>query len=479
MPHVPQARRALLMTLALSGAALAPSAAESQSAERAAIDVVHYDATLDPDLQAGTVVGAVRIRIVAATGADELTLDRGALAIDSVRIGAVDQRFDVRERRVVVHLDPPLSAGATREIEVAYHGTPRSGLQFPPDRSQVYAIFTTSDWLPSVDGPHDRATLRLRVTLPAGLAAAGVGRSQPASPTAGAKRVHEWRLDHPAPTYTFGFAAGRFTEVAAGRLRFLGDGFSAAELRQVFAETGAMLRFFERRAGVPYPHATYTQALVARTAGQEMSGLSLMSEAYGRGVLADPTAITLGAHEAAHQWWGNLVTCEAWTHFWLNEGMATFMAAAFLEERFGRPVYDRAVERFRVEYARVRDAGGDRSLVFPDWNRPTADDRTLVYQKGALVLHELRTLLGDQAFWDGVRAYTRAHAGQSVTTPDFQKAMEASSKRDLAPFFAQWVYRRPPASPPQPALFGQSYLARVISAPAPRPAAGSCSSTAR
>ena len=444
MLHVPHATRALLVTLALTIGGHPRVTAQAQSSERAAVDVVHYDATLEPDLQAGTAVGTVKIRIAATTRAEQITLDRGALAIDSVRIGAVDQRLDLLERQVVVHLDPPLTSGATRELDITYHGTPRSGLQFPPDRSQVYAIFTTSDWLPSVDAPHDRATLRLRVTLPAGLTAAGVGSAQPVSTTADGRRMHEWRLDRPAPTYTFGFAAGRFTEVAAGRLRLLGDGFSVAELRHVFADTDAMLRFFERRAGVPYPHATYTQALVARTVGQEMSGLSLMSEAYGRAVLADPTAIALGAHEAAHQWWGNLLTCEAWTHFWLNEGMATFMAAAFLEERFGRPTYDRAVERFRAEYARVRDAGGDRPLVFPDWNRPTANDRTVVYQKGALVLHELRTLLGDQAFWDGIRAYTRAHAGQSVTTADFQKAMEASAKRDLTAFFAQWVYVRPP-----------------------------------
>ncbi len=445
MPHVLRATPALLVTLALIITGQAEAAAHSQSSDHATIDVVHYDATLDPDVQAGTVVGAVRIRIVATTRADELTLDRGALVIGSVRIGAVDQRFDLIERQVVVHLDSPLPPGATRELDVAYHGTPRSGLQFPTDRSQVYAIFTTSDWLPSVDASHDRATLRLRVTLPAELTVAGVGKAGPVSTTADGRRMHEWRLDQPAPSYTFGFAAGRFTEVTAGRLRFLGDGFSAAELRQVFSDTDAMLRFFERRAGVPYPHDTYTQALVARTVGQEMSGLSLMSEAYGRGVIADPTAITLGAHEAAHQWWGNLVTCEAWTHFWLNEGMATFMAAAFLEERFGRPAYDRAVERFRAEYARVRDVGGDRSLVFPDWNRPSANDRALVYQKGALVLHELRVLLGEQAFWNGIRAYTRAHLGQSVTTLGFQKAMEASSKRDLAPFFAQWVYLSPPA----------------------------------
>lgn len=438
-------RALIACALAIASGSLVPSGVGAQTRGRAAIDVVHYDASIDPDLQAGTIAGAVRIRIAATAPTDVLTLDRGAVTIDSVELGGKDKRFDLTDRRVAVQFDPALRAGDTREIEVTFHGTPRSGLQFPPGRSQAYTIFTTSDWMVSVDAPHDRATLRLRVVLPATLTAAGVGTAAPVTATADGRRVHEWRLDRAAPTYTLGFAAGPFTTVSDGRLRFLGDGFSADELRRVFATTDAMLRFFERRAGAPYPHNTYTQALVARTVGQEMSGLSLLSEEYGRAVLADPTAVALGAHEAAHQWWGNLLTCEDWTHFWLNEGMATFMAAAFLEEQFGRAAYDNAVARFRAEYARVRDAGGDRSLVFPDWTRPSANDRTLVYQKGALVLHELRGLLGDEVFWSGIRAYTRAHAGQSVTTADFQKAMEVATKRDLTAFFDQWVYLRPSA----------------------------------
>lgn len=423
--------------------AAAPGGRQDRVGASPSIDVVHYAAAIEPDLQAGTVAGTVAIQIEAMAAADRLMLDRGALAIDSVRIGGRDQRLELTDRRVVVHFDPPLPAGATRRLDVVFHGPSRSGLQFPPDRSQVYTIFTTSDWMVSVDAPHDRATLRLRVTLPAALTAAGVGAEARVSAPTNGRRVHEWRLDRPMPTYTFGFAAGPFTAAADGRQRYLGDGFSAAELRTVFAATGAMLRFFERRAGVPFPHDTYTQVLVARTVGQEMSGLSLLSEAYGRGVLANPKAIALGAHEAAHQWWGNLVTCAAWTHFWLNEGMATFMAAAFVEEQFGRAAYEAEVARFRSEYARVRDTGGDKPLVFPEWNRPSADDRTLVYQKGALVLHELRTLLGERAFWAGIRDYTRAHTGQSVTTADFQRAMERATRRDLDSFFAQWVYLRP------------------------------------
>src|SRR5262249_31150989 len=161
---------------------------------------------------------------------------------------------------------------------------------------------------------------------------------------------------------------------------------------------------------------TYTQVLVANTAGQEAAGFSMLSDAYGRAVLNDPPAISLIAHELAHQWWGNLVTCRDWTHFLLNEGFATFMAAAYDDRRFGSEAYRGDIEGIRVRYGEVRQTGGDRSLVFPDWNRPSASDRTIVYQKGAFVLHVLRELLGDEPFWAGIRRYTIAHAGRSVTT---------------------------------------------------------------
>jgi aminopeptidase N len=135
------------------------------------------------------------------------------------------------------------------------------------------------------------------------------------------------------PSHTFGFAASRFTDVMESRnghrLRYLGSDSSAAELRRIFADSAEMMRFFEDRAGVPYREATYTQALVANTAGQEMSGFSVMSEDYGRAVLGDPRTESLIAHELAHQWWGNSVTCAAWTHMWLNEGFATFHDRCF------------------------------------------------------------------------------------------------------------------------------------------------------
>ncbi len=136
-----------------------------------------------------------------------------------------------------------------------------------------------------------------------------------------------------------------------------------------------------------------------------------------------------------------MVTCHAWTEFWLNEGFATFMAAAYREQRFGRDAYLADVASMRERYEQVRARGNDRPLVFPNWDRPSADDRTLVYQKGAYILHELRELLGDAAFWAGIRLYTTAHAGKSVTTGDFRAAMEQASGMDLRAFFDRWIYK--------------------------------------
>jgi aminopeptidase N len=116
------------------------------------------------------------------------------------------------------------------------------------------------------------------------------------------------------------------------------------------------------------------------------------------------------------------------------------MAAAYDERRFGRQRYLEDIGAARQRYETLRDSGHDRSLVFPDWNRPTAEDRTLVYRKGAYVLHLLREELGELAFWDGIRSYTRTYFGKSVTTEDFRRVMEHTSGRNLTLFFSKWVY---------------------------------------
>ena len=406
-------------------------------------DVLHYEVALVPDIAHKRVTGEQTVRFRAERALRAVTLDSGALKVTAVLQGGRGLAFAQDEAKVHITLAEPLARGKPASVTIRYHGQPPYGLEFAPEREEVYTIFSTSQWMPSVDAPDERATLVLSVTLPAGLLAAGTGRALPVRTLPDGRIEHRWQLETPMPGYVYGFTAGRYQEATqqhgATGLRFLSRERSPEQLQRVFTATGAMLDFFAERAGLPY-RGDYQQALVARTIGQEMAGLSLMSERYGQQLLEGPAQTALMAHEAAHQWWGNRVTCAGWEHFWLNEGMANFMTAAYLQQAQGEAAYQAQVTIWRTRLDALRAKGADHALVYADWSAPTGDDRAVVYQKGAYVLHLLRGEMGEAAFWRGIRAYTQGNDGRSVVTADFQRAMETAAGRSLQPFFAQWVY---------------------------------------
>jgi aminopeptidase N len=435
---------ALVVAAIWAAAALSPAAQASSDVRP--FDVEHYGVTLEIDLERRAVHGVEHVRFVAAAGARvTLALDAGALEIDAVREAGLERAFAKRGAQLFVEL--PAADERDRSVEIRYHGSPPRGVKFLPQSAQVSTAFATSQWLPCVDAPDERATFELTLIAPRGSEVAASGRLLGREDTP-AGSVTRWSLEKPAPSYLYGFALGHFVAVddTSDRvaLRYLAPrSFAAKDLDRIFADTHDMLEFFESKAGVSYPHAAYTQVLLEQGSGQEMAGMSVMGVKYGTGVLADPTNVWLGAHELAHEWWGNGVTNASWRHFWLNEGIATFMTAAYLEHRFGRDAYSQQIDAARAKYEALAAAGKDHALVFDDWSSPSADARSIVYDKGAYVLHRLREEIGDDPFWTGLRRYTMSNWGRSVTTPDFQAAMEQAAGRDLGAFFARWVYSVP------------------------------------
>jgi aminopeptidase N len=408
-----------------------------------AFEVIHFTARLDPDLQAKTLRGTEKISLVPmATGIRDIAFDAGSLVIDEVRRQGKKLAFERTGTRLDIRLPDAVAVGRRIDIDIEYHGAPQSGLEFHPEADELYTIFSTSDWLVCLDTPEQRATLDLSVALPADFKATGNGRLVSKTALGNHRQLYRWRQDVPVPSFVYGFAAGKFNEAdtrAGGiELRFLSHDLQPDQLHQVFADTADVLKFFGDRAGIPY-RGKYDQALVTETIGQELAGFALLPEAYGRDVLEKPVAEDLMAHEAAHQWWGIMVTCRSWNDFWLNEGFADFMAAAYIQHRFGDAAYREIVEHWHQRVQRLVAAGKDHSLVYPQWNHPSRDDRAVVYQKGAYVLHLLREQMGERDFWNGIRSYTQEFRGRSVTTADFKSAMERSSGRNLDGFFRQWV----------------------------------------
>ena len=433
------------LALGMFVAAFAASAqAQSAGVPSRAFHVIHYDARIEPDIAAQTVRGSVRLDITATTGSsDKIDLDRGSLVVDAVREGRTPQTFTQIDRHLLIQLSRPLHSGGKQTLEIDYHGAPRFGLRFFPDRSQAYTVFSTSQWMVCVDAPEDRSMLRLRVILPRGLRVSASGKRIGQRTLTDGTVEHEWRTTRAVPTYTFGFAAGRFNEVfetrngvpcAISRMDFIGRVAACFATRPGWSPSFGSRRRSVRR------HRLYPGAR-RETIGQK-GWLCDLAGVFGRTISAMriDTLVPMNWLTSGRQYGA----CPGLHHFWLNEGFATFMAvpgtSGDLTQRYLQDI-DAARQRYETD----RDSGHDRSLVFPDWNRPTAEDRTLVYRKGAYVLHLLREELGERAFWDGIRRYTRMYFGKSVTTEDFRRTMEQSSGRDLAAFFSEWVYLTKPS----------------------------------
>jgi aminopeptidase N len=206
-----------------------------------------------------------------------------------------------------------------------------------------------------------------------------------------------------------------------------------------------MIKHFSEVTGVAYPWNKYAQVVVSDFifGGMENTTATTL---YEHILLDERAAIDISsddliAHELAHQWFGDYVTCRAWYEAWLNEGFATFFEHVWREKHLGRDEYDFGLKVDLDGYFAEAKGRYRRPIVCQEYDAPLDLFDRHLYEKGALVLHALRTEVGDATFWRGVRLYLERNARGIVESRDLQRAMEEASGRGLGRLFEQWLYK--------------------------------------
>lgn len=406
------------------------------------VDVLQYSLDLTPYLANKTVRGDEWI-LLRSTAPDlrRIAFTANALTIDEASLDGTPLRHAVENGQLLFDLPQALRSGRTARLHLVYHGAPQDGIVFAPD--SVYTSYDACSWMICAeDEPGDKARFALDLHRPAGTRSLASGRLVGQTRSAEGGFIDHWRLRRPYSAYLFDFAIGKFTVVDRrqphARMLYLSSVETRPQLLQSLEKTGDMVRFLSSRAGLALPGGSYAQLIVDGDEAQEASNYSIL----GRENL-DPRDDWAIVHELAHQWWGNLVTCATWKDFWLNEGIVVYMTAAWKEHAYGREAYQVEMDRARSNVAALRKKGWDRPLAFGGSYPDIGTRRAVQYSKGALFMEALRNQLGDRAFWAGLRLYTRANAGGTVTSIDLERAMEKASGRDLSALFAEWVFDRP------------------------------------
>ena len=432
------------------------------------VAVEHIDLHLTPDLERETLEGVCTTTVRALDEpVERISLDAVDLSVSSVELanaaeGARPLQYHARGEKLEVVFDPPIPPGERATFAISYRLTkPRHGLFFikptaASPQKAVHAWTQSQDqyarfWFPCVDYPNEKQSTSTTIVVPEGTFALGNGALLD-SRTENGRTTYRYRQDVPHSTYLVTMAAGPFVEVElpnAGRnavpVRYYVLPGREADGERAFAHTSRMIDCFEKRLGVAYPYARYSQIAVSdfifggmeNTSATTQTDRTLHDETAHLDFSSDP----LVSHELAHQWFGDLLTCRDWAHAWLNEGFATFMEAVWLEADLGAEEYEYDIFLCVEAYLREDAERYRRPIVCNTFRDPIEIFDRHLYQKGGAVLHMLRGELGDARFWRAIGQYVERNAQRSVETIDLIRAIEDATGRNLRAFFDQWVFR--------------------------------------
>jgi aminopeptidase N len=365
--------------------------------------------------------------------------------------------YSYKDAHLAVTLPRPLSYGEKVSIVVRFsQKNPKTGMKFIDAAASHPAQINTYSWpedahhwFPCFDDPIDKVTDEVIATVPGDFKVLSNGRLEGMSEdrAAGTKTWH-WSQDKPHPVYCIMLAAGPYEIVKDSLGDLPVDAWvypkDVADAPRSFRKTPKMIEFYGRVFQYAYPWAKYDQVCVAGYGGgMEATTATIL----GQGTIHDARADgdfpsdSLVAHELAHMWWGDLVTERSWADVWLSESFATY--SEYLFTRFDRGEDEGALnlDGKKDEYLREARDRYIRPIVFNRYIRPWDIMDGHSYPKGAAVLHMLRFVLGDEAFFRTLGRFLAKFAFGNADTHDFMNCVKDTTGKNLDWFFEQWLFR--------------------------------------
>ncbi len=442
--------------------------------QQAAYDVTFYDLAVSVHPEEQTIEGRLRAVASVEEPLDVYLLDLDQrLEVDSVRLGRDDTffatDFEHENNRLTVDLPEGASPGDTVVVEVFYGGAPRIAPNAPWDGGFSWAetprgapwIATSVQlqgadlWWPVKDHPSDEPdSMAIHVRVPEPLVVASNGVLRGIEMHDDTTRTYNWFVSTPINNYSVALNIAPYDTVQATYTSITGQAIPATfwvlpsrleDARRVFPAFLDHVRFLEELLG-PYPFRADKYG-VAHVPFLGMEHQTII--AYGSD-FGDAEGNEVGYfdwlhfHELAHEWWGNVVTARDWKDFWIHEGAATYMGALYAEHLGGEPALNAAMAQMQ------EGIEGHQPIA---WREPrtTEEYNGDIYDRGGAMLHTLRYLVGDDAFFEILRTFIyptdelrRATEGRQtrlVDTDDFIRVAEDVSGRELNWFFDAYLYR--------------------------------------
>jgi len=412
-----------------------------QEFELEPVDVLHYDLSIEIDREAETIDATTEVTLVPT----ENNLTEFKLYLKQLTVSQVSgaSSYSQDGDSLFITLPGPASTSDTLQLVIDYSGTPPEeswgGFHFHQYATYHMGVGFVSDpsmgkyMFPCHDRPADKASFDFHITVPDSLYAVANGDSAGVTDNMDGTLTYHWTQEQPMSTYLAAISVADYTvlhDSTDSRIYYYVYSWDVDDALGSFAHVDLMLARFESIYG-PYPwdcKFSYVQTPIG-----DMEHLSQVYHFAGA-INGNTNYDWLLAHEMSHQWWGDCVTERFWTDVWLSESFATYSEAIWMES-YGQAEYlDYVVNNIMKPYL---NSGELFSIVNPQTPAELWSNTT--YEKGASVLHMLRQIMGDTAFFAGYDSYFEHHSYATALTTDLIDHMEAQYG-ELDWFFDPWVY---------------------------------------